>query len=61
MINLKVSKKELEWIYASLNWYLSERRHTSREVPEFDLLIERIYKLLITLVLLVSSNTMGNV
>ena len=43
----KVSKKELEWIYASLIWYLSERRHTNREDnTEFDLLIDRIYKLL---------------
>jgi hypothetical protein len=45
MISINVSKKELEWIYASLNWYLSERRHTSREEStEFDLLIERVYK-----------------
>jgi hypothetical protein len=45
MISLKVSKKELEWIYASLNWYSSERRHTSREDSTgFDLLIERVYK-----------------
>jgi hypothetical protein len=47
MISLKVSKKELEWIYASINWYLSERRHMSRkDSTEFDLLIERVYKLL---------------
>lgn len=45
MITLEVSKKELEWIYASLNWYLSKRRHTSREdSTKFDLFIERIYK-----------------
>jgi hypothetical protein len=46
MISIRVSKKELESIYASLSWYLSERRHTNREDnTEFDLFIERIYKL----------------
>jgi hypothetical protein len=47
MISLKVSKKELEWIYASINWYISERRHMSRkDRTEFDLLIERVYNYL---------------
>ena len=47
MISIRVSKKELEWIYDSLSRYLSERRHTSREDnTEFDLFIEKIYKLL---------------
>jgi hypothetical protein len=47
MISIRVSKKELESIYASLSWYLSERRHSNREDnTEFDLFIERIYKLL---------------
>lgn len=47
MISIQVSKNELEWIYASLSSYLSERRHTNREDNiEFDLFIERIYKLL---------------
>lgn len=47
MVNLEVLKKELEWIYASLSWYQSERTHTNREEnTELDTFIDRIYMLL---------------